>query len=385
MKKKAIAISPADDAPLSTALVPSETPAGAGVELATSVASFTTEYINLDCAINELTTELLEQDRKLAKRSDDELLPLVNRMWMHLSQRGDLHALVSRDRSLASELEQLVDVPTWTQWYVAYSSRIMNAPSLRTIQRKLKKLRGNDEPETAVDDDTTEGETDEPSVCDGLHEREEVKTGAELLAEHTKQMIKVLAGKSIMSDAMRISRAVGLLKDLARALEEGFLFDAPPVAEHENVAAAPEKFDQSVSTLNAEPDWKQVLVDLIAVLEQSGDRLPLVVLKEKGKIESLLAGKGPGRPEGAAFSTPTLRYNKVMKLDAEGNRRWAVVAHGEKKAWGIFELECDADNAIADLRSPVVSLTDIGDGSKKLPVSVTLDWARDGSMHVGTV
>ena len=356
---------------------------GAEDELATRVVSFSTEYNDLDCAINEVTTELLEQDRKLAKRSVDELLPLVNRMWMHLSQRGDLHALVSRDRSLASELEQLADVPTWTQWYEAFSSRIMIAPSLRTIQRKLKKLRGCDEPETTVDVDATEDDTDESSVCGGLHERDEVKTGAELLAEHAKKMLDVLAGKSIMSDGMRIKRAIGLLKDLECALEEGFLFDAPPVAEHEKVAAAPDKLGPSVNTLNAEPDWKQVLVELLQVLEQSGDRLPLVVLAEKRKIESLLAGKGPGRPEGAPYSTSTKRYTKVMKRDAEGNRRWTVVAEDEQKAWGTFEIESDADNAIADLRSPVVSLMDLDSASKMLPASVTPINAGSLDLHEG--
>jgi hypothetical protein len=215
-------ISPANDTTVSTALMLVSKPAGAGDTGATCVASFTTEYNDLDCAINDITTELLEQDRKLVKRFD-ELLPLVKRMWMLLSQRGDLHALVSRDSSLASELEQLEDVPTWTQWYEAFSSRIIDAPSLRTIQRKLKKLRGCDEPETTVDVDATEDDTDESSLCGGLHERDEVKSGAELLAEHAKKMLDVLAGKSIMSDAMRITRAVSLVKDLQRALEDGFL------------------------------------------------------------------------------------------------------------------------------------------------------------------
>lgn len=122
--------------------------------------------------------------------------------------------------------------------------------------------------------------------------------------------------------------------------------------------------------MNAEPEWKQVIVELLQVLEQSGDRLPLVVLKEKRKIESLLAGKGLGRPEGAV-STTTKRYTKVMKLDPEGNRRWIVVAEGEKKSWGTFEIESDADNAIADLRSPVVSLMDLDSASRMLPASVT--------------
>jgi hypothetical protein len=382
MKKKAIAISPADKASLSTALVPAVQGASALDELATAVASFATEYNNLDSSINDLTAELLEQDHKLAKRSDDELLPLVNRMWMHLSQRGDLHALVSRNRAFTSELEQLVDVPTWTQWYAAFSDRITNAPSLRTIQRKLKKLRGNDEPETAVDDVTGEVDKNESCVDDGLHERDELMTGAELLAEHIKQMENVLAGKSIMTDAMRNKRALGLLKDLKCAVEEGILLVAPPVAGQANAAAPPNQPDPSASKLAAETDWKQVLVQLLQVLELSGDRLPLVVLAEKRKIDSLLACKEPGRPESAAFSTTTKRYSKVMKRDPEGNRCWTVVVEGEKKPWGVFEIEAEADDAIADLRSPVVSLTGTDAASKMLPVNVTPISGRMGS-HEG--
>src|ERR1035437_5371837 len=109
------------------------------------------------------------------------------------------------------------------------------------------------------------------------------------------------------------------------------------------IAAPPDKLDPSAGKLTGEPDWKPVLVQLIDVLEQSGDRLPPVVLKEKRKIESLLAGQALCRPEGGAFSAPTKRYSKVMKLDPEGNRRWPVVAQGERKAWGTFEIESDAD------------------------------------------
>ena len=225
-------ISSTDDVHSSAALVLASRPAGAGDELATRVASFVIEYNNLDSEINLLTDELVGQERKLAVRYRDDLFPMISQMQMLLSQRGALHALVSSDRSLLGALAQLEDIPTWTEWYEAFASRVEGAKSLRTIQRKLKKLRGSDGPETAdtaVDDDAFEDDTEESSVSGGLHEREEAKTGAELLAEHIKQMINVLAGKSIKSAAMRINRAIGLLKDLQRALEEGFLIVATTV------------------------------------------------------------------------------------------------------------------------------------------------------------
>jgi hypothetical protein len=103
--------------------------------------------------------------------------------------------------------------------------------------------------------------------------------------------------------------------------------------------------------LTAEPGWKQVLVELLQLLEQIGGRLRLFDLAEKRKIKSLLAGKEPSRPEGAAFHTPTTRDTKVMKRDLEGNRRWTAVAENETQAWRTFEIEPDADDAIAKLRS----------------------------------
>jgi hypothetical protein len=68
---------------------------------------------------------------------------------------------------------------------------------------------------------------------------------------------------------------------------------------------------------------------------------------------------------------PAKRYHKIGKLDEEGNRRWSVMTEGEKKASGIFETDSEADEAIANLNSPVTSLMDIGAGPKMLPASVT--------------
>ena len=165
--------------------------------------------------------------------------------------------------------------------------------------------------------------------------------------------------------------------------EESLLPDVPPVAEREMVPL--DKLDPALCKLTAEQDWKQVLVELLAGLEQSGSRLPIPVLNEKRKIDSLLADKRHGQPQCATFPTPTKRYTKVLKLGPEGNRPWTVVADGEKMPWETFWVESEADNAIEYLNSPVVSLSDIADGCKRLPVSATLDCAANGSMHGGTV
>jgi hypothetical protein len=140
----------AGDVTASTALVLIREPAGAVDELATLVASFAAEYSDLDSEINDLVSELLSQERSLILRYRDELLPMLNRMQMFLSQRGALYALVSEDRSLLRAVAQLEDVPTWTVWYEGFGRRFNGARSLRTVQRQLRKLRGVAPPEPAA-------------------------------------------------------------------------------------------------------------------------------------------------------------------------------------------------------------------------------------------
>ena len=119
------------------------------------------------------------------------------------------------------------------------------------------------------------------------------------------------------------------------------------------------KLDSYVTTLNSEPDWKQVLVELIEVLDQSGDRLPLPVLNKKRVIERLLDGNELPPHGREAHARSAKRYHKFEKLDTEGNLYWAVRAKGEKTEWGTFEIESDADAAIQHLYSPVASLSDV--------------------------
>jgi hypothetical protein len=234
MKKDVKIVGPANDAPVSTALVLASKPAGAGDELATLVASLTNEYSNLDSEIHDLTDELLGQERKLSVRYRDELLPRINQMQMLLSQRGALRELVANDRSLLGAFAQLDDMPTWTEWYEAFASNFQGAKSLRQVQRQLKKIRGETRPK--ADDDTSstihnsDGSTEETSSDPDLYRNDEGKSAADLLAEHAKKLLDVLTGPSVMSDGMRITRAVSLVKDLQRALEEGFLVVSAPVS-----------------------------------------------------------------------------------------------------------------------------------------------------------
>jgi hypothetical protein len=112
--------------------------------------------------------------------------------------------------------------------------------------------------------------------------------------------------------------------------------------------------DSYVNTLNAEPDWKQVLVELMDVLEKYGEKLPLAVLSQKRAIEKLLDGKN---------NTPLSR-----KAHTESAKRYH---------------KSDADDAIAGLSSPVVSLMDLDSAARMLPASVTLAGAGSLDLHEG--
>jgi hypothetical protein len=307
-----------------------------------------------------------------------KMIPALDLMERFLSRKGEDHNPHYIELLIAAGL------PTWTEYLdkVAAAFEI----SVRTIQRQLEDHRGHPKERQTRRLPGGKGsgkgsskasvkltEAQAIAVKNLAEARKKFGTSAAagneqaaaILAEYEQAVTSADSSTLTNEDNSTPDRRVVINPTesefaCVRPGQEGFLFAAPPVAEPEKVAAPPDKIDPSVSALNAEPDWKQVLVELVAVLEQYGDRLPLVVLREKRKIESLLAGDGHGRPDSSASSTPTKRYNKVMKLDAEGNRRWTVVAEGEQKAWGSFEIESDADNAVEHLCSPATSLVEMG-------------------------
>ena len=224
----------------------------------------------------------------------------------------DMHELLSPKGKFYNKND---DLPMWTEWYLNLQISVNQAftgavsklnlplpsdmpelPSLRMVQIELKQLT----------DGTAPAASGAPTR---VHKGGRPKRSSTKTKKPTAKPTSASAAPATDSDSAGV-----------RLAEEGFLFAAPPEAESEKVPAAPDKLDLSVSELNAECDWKQVLVELLQVLEQFGDRLPLVVLAEKRKIESLLAGTGPGRPVGARSSTTTKRYTKAMKLNQEGNR-----------------------------------------------------------------
>jgi hypothetical protein len=177
------------DAPVGNTLVLASGPVVAEDELATCVASFLTGFNNLACGISGLTDELLGQERKLAGRYRDELIPMLFQMQILLSQRGALHELVANDPSLMGDLAQLEGVPTWTKWYEAFANSFHGAKSLRQVQRQLKKLRGKAQSEADADTEfnarhDSNTDTGEVSYDSDLYRNDDGKLALELLAEH---------------------------------------------------------------------------------------------------------------------------------------------------------------------------------------------------------
>jgi hypothetical protein len=125
------------------------------------------------------------------------------------------------------------------------------------------------------------------------------------------------------------------------------------LAEYDKVAVAPGKLDSFLNTLNPEPDWKAILIELVAVLEHHGEKLPVPVLNKKRTVEKLLGGKDLQMSD---------RTDRVVP-----------------------DKRSEAGEATANLNSPVVSVSDRGDDSKKLPVCVTLNCAVDGSAQGGAI
>jgi hypothetical protein len=106
------------------------------------------------------------------------------------------------------------------------------------------------------------------------------------------------------------------------------------MAKYDKVAVTPAKLDSFLNASNSGPDWKQVLVELIEVLEQSGDRLPLTVLNKKRTIEKLLNGKDRPPLDREPHAKSAESDHKSVKLDSDGDRCWAVTAQSEEDVLG---------------------------------------------------
>jgi len=235
------------------------TPVFFETELATTVASLISEYRDLNDEINDITSLAVDQSAKLEK-TKEKLLPRLAAMQSVLSERGELHRRL-KSNELPPEiteklLAQINALPGWSEWYEDYRVRVKDAASLRTVQRQLAELNrmslpkhtdcgensdGTMSGEGAEESDSTADGSGQPDdVAPGTKdsEREEIKSGQELLTEHAKEMVEVLTGRSVKNDAMRITRALTKLKDLQQAIDEGKLFGPPfPIVEPQSVPA----------------------------------------------------------------------------------------------------------------------------------------------------
>lgn len=238
------------------------TPAFPETALATDVASLLREYLDLNGEITDITTDALNQAAEL-EDSKDKLRLLLAHMQSVLSQRGDLNRRLKGDE-LPSEisaelLTQIEALPGWTKWYENYRLRVKSAVSLRTVQRQLAELNRMslpvhieaDEHDGDEDSEGTEGGVNTDGAEDGEEpedgagtednsgerasvnhgtdesERVEIKSTQELLTEFARRMLDALNGQSIKNESMRIACAVGLVKDLLRAIDEGKLIEPP--------------------------------------------------------------------------------------------------------------------------------------------------------------
>lgn len=267
----------------------------------------------------------------------DQMIPHLAEMQALLSQRGKARKKVLK----------LAGMPKWSEYAKAYAQKL--DCSMRTIQDHITVLRrdGKSEPSSQ----SSAKRQNRPTRLDARQQSALVK--AQLAAN-----------------------------EIVLALKNGGDWKTP-VAEYETVAVTPAKLDSFMSKLNPEPDWKEVLTRLVYVLEQCGDRLPLLVLNKTRETQAMLNGTtSVPASTGSQPSSPKL-YAKFEKRDSNGNLCWAVIRDGDKTAWGTYAVETDADNAIESLHSPVVSLSDIGTSAKKPVVSVRLQCSGCKDMHEG--
>ena len=86
--------------------------------------------------------------------------------------------------------------------------------------------------------------------------------------------------------------------------------------------------------MNPEPDWKGILTELAATLEQYGDRLPIPVIKVLKTTQELLDGKA--KPQVVSKSGVSTKRHLIPKNQEGGDNSacFAFVRAGEWEPWG---------------------------------------------------
>jgi hypothetical protein len=138
--------------------------------------------------------------RQAERTSWRDLMPLLEEKRQRLTRRGK-----KSDKNFTSFL----------------TSMGLEPPTVRSWRLRLKQ-----EQASSATESVGPGEESSETLgnCESQGERVEIQTGAELLAEFISQMAHMLSRKSMMTNDERIKRAIEMLGDLQRALDEGKLF-----------------------------------------------------------------------------------------------------------------------------------------------------------------
>jgi hypothetical protein len=212
----------------------------------------------------------------------DQMVPYLAKMQSLLSQRG-------ADRK---KVLQQAGLPGWTHWAKAYAGKL--GRSLRTIQDRIKQLRGQQAGGVSVPTGKTKSSS----------------KGERLKLDSRQQAALV--------------KAALVANDLVAALKNGADWETP-LAEYEKVAVTPEKLDTFMNALSPEPDWKSIVKQLVDTLEQCGGELPIPVMNALHAVQKLLNGKPDqqevpsGKPKAAAT-----KQNRVQKHRKDASTCCAV-------------------------------------------------------------
>ncbi len=275
---------------------------------------FQAEVSKLKDEFNALDKEVRAGGKSIV-RGIGQMIPALAQMEPFLSRKGEHHEPHYVKMLIAAGL------PSWEDYKKQVAAEF--EMSVRTVQRKLEEHRGyprEHQPRRLADGN---GSGSAGEARPDPAQATAVATAAKNLAGAKKEQAVTAADSSALTSENNSTPDNGVVinpteSDSAgvRLAEEGFLIAALPVAEPEKVAAAPDKPDPSVSKLNAEPDWKQILVQLMDVLEKYGEKLPLAVLSQKRAVEKLLEGKDLPFAAREVPQHPAKRYQKPKKVDS---------------------------------------------------------------------
>lgn len=250
------------------------TRASNAIQTGAEIAPVQSDYTTLDVDTTKITYENLE--RTLTGLAD----AVISSIDQIVPQLAEMQALMSQRGKKRKKVLQQAGVPSWKKWATEYGKKFDR--SFRTLQQRIREWRG------------------------GTARPQNSRIPTPRVPKLTPKQQTALVKAQVAAN------------DLVRDVENAGNY-APAMAEYKRVAVSPLTLAGYLEAFDQEPDWKEVLRDLLTLLEPHQICLPEAIRKQ---LQSLKAKIG-APPLSSGTPLPAVPDKLVKAAQPASSPAWA--------------------------------------------------------------